>query len=298
MRILPEIHSKDQYFSMLADESVWLPAVRLIASRHGFVAQPKRMRFGTQIVYALGNVILKIYCPLWAKSFEAELIVLDNLHDLPAPSLRDWGKIDGWPYLVQSRIVGVPAGKVWGKLSPSVRCDLVREIGVLMRRLHDQPLPTGLDDNWDSFLKARLEGAEEHHRACEPWNSWLKTRIRDFTEPRFPNVLLHADLTDDHFLLSRREDRSWFVSGIIDFGDARIGHPFYDFVVVLGEYTLGEPDLSRHLLQAYGLEMSREVQEGLLNFLLLHEFGTLWHLLERYPMQEPGDLRRAVWGRS
>ena len=98
------------------------------------------------------------------------------------------------------------------------------------------------------------------------------------------------------FLLTKREDGSWFVSGIIDFGDARIGHPFYDFIAVLADYTLGEPELSYQLLAAYGLESSPEVEKGLLSFCLLHEFGRLQDFLDAHPMEGPTDLRRALWG--
>ena len=57
------------------------------------------------------------------------------------------------------------------------------------------------------------------------------------------------------------QTRRWFlvVSGIIDFGDARIGHPFYDFIAAIADYALGEPDLSHQLLEAYGMESSSEV---------------------------------------
>ena len=217
---------------------------------------------------------------------------------MPAPRVLALGKIEGWPYLVQSRAAGVPAQSVWRKLSLSVRRGLVGEIGALLRRLHDHPPPEGLDSDWESFLQARLEGAEGHHCAQEPWSSWIRSRLQEFIEPPLPHVFLHADLTADHFLLARREDGSWFVSGIIDFCDARIGHPFYDFIAVIADYTLGEPELSCQLLEAYGLERSSEVEEGLLSFCLLHEFGRLQDFLDAHPMKGPADFRRALWGKE
>ena len=221
---------------------------------------------------------------------------MESVVGLPAPAMLAHGKIDGWPYLLQSRAAGVPAQSVWRELPLRVRRGLVGEMGALLRRLHDHSLPEGLDADWDSFLRARVEGAEEHHSAQEPWSSWIRSRLQVFVEPPFPHVFLHADLTEDHFLLTRREDGSWSITGIIDFGDARIGHPFYDFTAVLADYTLGVPELSYQLLEGYGLESTPEVEEGLLSFCLLHEFGRLQDFLDAHAMEGPADFRRALWG--
>ncbi len=296
MRILPEIQCENQYSALYKDDAIWQPAVRVIAARHGISGELERLTLGTHVVYGRGEVILKLYCPLWAEFFKMERIALESVDNLPAPTLLAHGKIDGWSYLLQSRVMGVPAQSVWRELPLRVRRDLVGEIGALLRRLHDLPLPEGLDANWASFLQARLDGAEAHHSAQEPWNSWIRSRLEKFAEPPFPHVFLHADLTEDHFLLTKRKDGSWFVSGIIDFGDARIGHPFYDFIAILAYYTLGEPELSYQLLEAYGLESSPEIEEGILSFCLLHEFGCLQDFLNAYPMEGPADFRRALWG--
>lgn len=58
------------------------------------------------------------------------------------------------------------------EFEPDDRADIVRELGRLMRRLHEHGTPPGLPADWDGFLRERLERAEEHHavgrdsRAC------------------------------------------------------------------------------------------------------------------------------------
>ena len=169
MRILPEIQCENQYSALYKDDAIWQPAVRAIAARHGISGELERLTLGTHVVYGIGEVILKLYCPLWAEFFKMERIALESVDNLPAPTLLAHGKIDGWSYLLQSRVMGVPAQSVWRELPLRVRRDLVGEIGALLRRLHDLPLPEGLDANWASFLQARLDGAEAHHSAQEPW---------------------------------------------------------------------------------------------------------------------------------
>ena len=131
MSILLEIRCKDQYSALYEDDAIWRPAVRAIAARHGFEGGSERLTLGTHVVYGMGEAILKIYCPLWAESFHAERIALEGLDGLPAPRVLALGKIEGWPYLVQSRAAGVPAQSVWRKLSLSVRRGLVRINAVL-----------------------------------------------------------------------------------------------------------------------------------------------------------------------
>ena len=122
MRILPEIQCEDQYSALYEDDAIWQPAVRAIAARHGLAGEPERLTLGTHVVYGIEEVILKIYCPLWAESFEVERIALESVDNLPTPTVLSHGKIDGWPYLLQSRVMGVPAQSVWRTFySPSAK---------------------------------------------------------------------------------------------------------------------------------------------------------------------------------
>ena len=115
--VLPEIRCEDQYSALYEDDAIWQPAVREIAACHGLEGDPERLTRGTHLVYGIGGVVLKIYCPLWAASFEAERVALESVDNLPVPRVVAQGRIGEWPYLVQSRAVGVPAQSIWRKLS-------------------------------------------------------------------------------------------------------------------------------------------------------------------------------------
>ena len=79
----------------------------------------------------------------------------------------------------------------------------------------------------------------------------------------------------------------WAISGIIDFGDARIGHPYYDFIAPLAHYAYGESEVSKALLRGYGLEVTGPVMESLTKYCLLHEFGRLGDFLSRHFAADP-----------
>jgi aminoglycoside phosphotransferase (APT) family kinase protein len=87
--------------------------------------------------------------------------------------------------------------------------------------------------------------------------AWLASKARDFERrggtSSAPRVLIHGDLSGDHFLV----DGEGRLTGIIDFADARIADPALDFAGILNE--LGWRDLERVLEDYTG-----QVDSGLL----------------------------------
>lgn len=136
---------------------------------------------------------------------------------------------------------------------------------------------------------------QEHHAVGEPWRSWIGERTTGFAEPPFEPVLLSADLTEEHVLLAERKGR-WRVTGLIDFGDAVMGHPHYDFIAVLAFFTFGRPVRSRALVEAYGLELTPALADRLTTYCLLHGFGTIGDFLSRYACDDGPTFHRALWG--
>jgi hygromycin-B 7''-O-kinase len=297
--LLPRITSLDEYRAVYAVPETWLPAMREIATRHGLPGPAVQQPLGTHVVFGFGDrgggPIVKLFCPLWPADYQSEQISLAHQRGLPVPRLLAQGEIEGWPYLILSRVEGVPAVEVWPALGPEEKLRVVRQMGAFMRRLHQQPLPTGLPADWPTFLAERLARAEAHHDAPEPWRKWIRERIETFVEPPFDPVLLNGDLTGDHVLLVRRRG-AWQMSGVIDFGDARIGHPFYEFIAPLAFYTFGQPALSRALVEAYSLEPSPALLDALTTYCLLHEFGRLSDFLAQHPAGSPAQFETALWG--
>ncbi len=293
--LLPCISSIEEYRHVYADRDTWLPAVTELARRHRLPGPAQRETLGTHVVFGFGDLILKLYSPLWAQDFQAERAALRHLRGLPAPEIAAEGELEGWPYLVLTRLEGTPASMVWSSLPLEGKRGIIRQFGALIARLHQHALPGDWPDEWHAFIRERLERAEEHHGLGEPWRSWIRQQLAGFREPPLAPVLLHGDLTDDHLLLVEREG-GWKLSGLIDFGDARLGHAYYDLIAPLACYTYGQPELSLELVRAYGLEPSRPVLDSLTRYCLLHEFGKLGDCLARFPADSPQAFYRALWG--
>ncbi len=294
--VLPRIGSLDEYRAVYANNDVWLPVVREIRTRHGLAGPEVRQTLGTHVVFSLGQHILKVFCPLWPDDFRAERTALIHLNGVQTPEVVAEGEMEGWPYLIVTKLEGVPAASVWRGIAPRERVAVAAQLGRLMRSLHRAPLPQeAVRGDWDSFIRERLSRAQAHHAMPEPWLGWIREQLGGFREPPLPHVLLHADITEDHLLLIERAG-TWEISGLIDLGDARVGHPFYEFIAPLAHYAYGDPELSAALLEAYGLERTRALQDVLTRYCLLHEFGTLSDFLQRRPVSTPEQFYTALWG--
>jgi hygromycin-B 7''-O-kinase len=309
--MLPSISSHRDYTKVYTDDQIWLPAIRVLCQRHGLdIASLQRMGLGSHVAFRSGDKIIKLFSTLWPEDFISERACLKHIHGLPTPKLIAEGELEGWPYIVMNVVPGAPAVKVWNRLDLQQKRGIVTELGQIMATLHTLP-PLVLSDNtaldktasgdvalggdWNTFVQARLDNAEKHHKAEEPWKSWINQRLEDFSPTPLPAVLLSADITADHLLLSQQGDH-WRVTGFIDFGDARMGHPYYEFIAPLAYYTLGTPELAKLLLESYGLVLTAELADELTTWCLLHEFGRLQDFLDACSVGSPQEFHRALWG--
>ena len=192
-------------------------------------------------------------------------------------------------------VPGAPAEEMWDDLDDRDQVAIISQLGGMMSKLHRYPPIPHLATDWNAFLEAQLSRWFEHHQPAEPWTRWLAERLDHFSEPPFEPILLHADITAENLLLSEIDGR-WRITGFIDFGDAMMGHPYYEFIAPLAFYTLGRPHLSRLLLESYGLELTPERAQRLTTYCFLHRFGRLSAFLARYPMVDGPAFHRALWG--
>jgi hygromycin-B 7''-O-kinase len=294
--MLPAITSKSEYRALYLDPTVWLPAAEAICKRHGLDASSlQREPPGTHIVFRTGSYIIKLFSILWGEDFSSERVALRHLRGMQTPQVVAEGEIEDWPYLVITAIPGRPVNEVWDELDAPEKHSIVEHVGVFMRALHEHPPIPELTTDWDCFLADRIDHWEGHHRPDGVWRNWIRGRLSGFYEPAFTPVLLNADITDEHVLVVHRGGK-WQFSGVIDFGDAMMGHPHYEFVAPLVCLTLGEPSLSRALVESYGLELTRELAERLTTYCLLHQYGRLSDILERCSASDGDDLVRSMWG--
>jgi aminoglycoside phosphotransferase (APT) family kinase protein len=137
------------------------------------------------------------------------------------------------------------------------------DAGRHLRRLHDLPHPPGIPRfnpvgyDWRDFLlwwSDRATGKVADTGVLAPdevrrLQSQLSTAFREMADPEYR--LLHGDCQPDHFFI---EPRTGGLTALIDFGDASIGDPAWDFAVL----TLRHPQ--RLCAVLYGYRPSTQMQ--------------------------------------
>ncbi|MEM7114259.1 MAG: aminoglycoside 3'-phosphotransferase/choline kinase family protein [Chloroflexota bacterium] len=296
MSILPLIQSDEAYVQVYEETGIWLPAMKAICQRHGLDAsQLVRTDLGSHIVFRTGDIIIKLFFHLWPEDYEAEQATLSHLQGLPTPRIVAQGWLEEWPYLLITAVSGTPALHLWPSLTLAQKSDVVTQLGQLMHTLHSHPPLPVLKNDWEKFIGEQIAKGAERHSKDPAWQGWVAARLSAFEQPPFTPVLLSADITEDHLLLME-ENGCYRISGFIDFGDATMGHPYYDFIAPLSFYTFGTPMLTKQLFDAYGLALTPEVKEQITTYCLLHQFATLNDFLARHPVVDGQEFQRALWG--
>lgn len=288
----PAIHD-DDYDRFRADETAWMPAVREICARHGLdAARVEPQATGTAVVCAVGETVVKLYCPLWPEEFERERRGLAQWRDglaLPVPRLLATGDLDGWPYAVMTRLPGVMLRTVWKEMAADARAGILRRAGGIMAGLHRAPVRERIasDESWEAFTRGRVAAFanDQRKRGIAPaWIAPLQERLEEglseLADGPFP--LLHCDLHWDHFLVAR-EAGAWRITGLIDFADAMVGHPLYEFGAPLAYLGWGDLALRRELLLGYGFaahELTPALSRRLFTALLLHRYLSVARCVE------------------
>ena len=307
---LPAIHDWADWGPLFTDAARWRPAVAALwaaepslAARTGLAAIDTLTAGypGTCAVFLLDETaVIKLFPPMVAGDFVRERAVYrllaGRLPEMPR-LLADgvWRDRVDWPYLVFSFCPGRAWREARAAMSPAQRLAVARTLGQRVRLVHETPLPAGEPwpppDAWPRFVAARLAEAPAALRAALPpavaaaaadllrATGWFGARP----------VLLHADLTEDHPLVLA-EGGAWRLSGLLDWADAEVGDPLYEWVALYFGFCGREAALFRACLAGYDPAGGRwPDRRRLLAFTLLHRFGAhiIAHLL-------PAEERRAL----
>lgn len=296
--LLPSLAEEGDYDPLFANNEVWLPAIRAICQRHGIASDElQRTVLGTHIVFRTGDYIVKLFCRFWPHDYRVETACLSGLTGLPIPQLVATGELEGWPYLIMTVLVGTPTGKIWRSIGLEQKTAITRDLGQFMRQLHNQPLIAELPSDWDTFLRQRVANLQEHHRLTNKQLAWVRTLVAPIAQSAKQLVVLNCDLTHDHVLVEHSGE-TWRFCGVIDFGDAMIGHPYYDFTAPLIDHAFGEPTVAEALLSGYGAHLSDDLIQELSRFLFTHRFWGLAELSDNALSGTPQAFLDKLWGRG
>ncbi len=314
---LPVVHDWDDWRPIFTDSALWRPLIEEIWAADSTlpavtgVEMPDTVEAGypgTSAVFVVDQeVVVKLFPPMIPHDFEKEqrahrLLPRDGLH-IPAllaeGIIRD--RID-WPYLISAYV----PGEAWRDCSRRLKIDeqinILKKLGGIIRAVHATTLPT--DGDWPSLVAWQglvddrlLHVADELRRQTA-----LSYRIIQEIERLLPSIdwsafrprLCHADLTEDHLLLSQ-ESGQWQIAGLIDWADAEVAPPLYEGVTLWFSLCGRRRDLFDAFLVGYDDgALAKEISvERMLAFTFLHRFGAtiLNDILPSEEQRAVGDLK-------
>lgn len=194
-------------------------------------------------------------------SLEKEVFFLGQLADAPGivtPRVHGYGREGGIEYICMSRMPGVPAGAL--ALTGADRTRLLHDLGRMVWHLHaipqqpfrQHPLFPGPRDASDfgSRLEAGfaqaiadLRGQPDLWPLAQPPEAVAAAALQTLPAD-VPLVALHSNPGPEHVFVDPDTRR---LTGIIDFGDAFVGHPGFDWRWPL-------PEDRAAMLEGYRLE--------------------------------------------
>jgi hygromycin-B 7''-O-kinase len=239
--MLPPGATEDAFTTVCQDDAALRPGVeRLCRNLAVDVAGLTRFAAGSRPVYAVGDLVLKLFPPVDLAGCRVEAGVLAAVQGklpVPAPRVLAAGKHDGWGYILMSRLPGVPLDTAWDRVSARERDVLASQLGETVAMLHRLP-PPGISGwwpaDWPAFVARQRAGCVREQRSLGLpglWTSQLDAFLDAVALPMRPPVLLHTEVMSQHLLVSETAD-GWRLSGLIDFEPAMRGDREYEFAAV------------------------------------------------------------------
>lgn len=198
---------------------------------------------GEARTYVIDNsLIMKVQRPQQLRSstsLEKEVFFLNQIAkqtDASVPRVLGYGKKDSVEYILMTKMEGVPVENT--KLSKKEKNDLIFELGTELRKIHDMDLrpflETGLFPHDD--IKDLTERLQRRYQYAIQKKEGLSQEKISIELTALNNDLNNIHNSDDYVVLHANpyiphvyvNERTHKYTGIIDFGDAYIGHPIFD----------------------------------------------------------------------
>ncbi len=296
---LPAAVTVEAFDAVVADEAVLRPGVDALCRSLGVeTAGLARFPTGSLPVYGIGQLVLKLFPPVYAGERPVEAGVLTALAGrLPVatPLVHAAGEHQGWGYVLMDRLPGVDLAAVWPGLGRGERTRLATQVGAAVRALH-QVAPPVLEGPWPppwaGFVADQRTSAVHRHRLWGLPEHWLD-QVPGFLDgvdlaPGAADelVLLHTEVMPANLLAAQDPSGRWSLSGLCDVEPAMRGQREYEFVAIGIFLAQGDPGVLGAALSAYGYrsdQLDGALARRLMAWTLLHRCGNLATYLPRLP---------------
>jgi len=307
--VLPDAIEEAEYWRALHARPLedWLPALHRIREQHALPPGGwSRFRLGKNVVFGSPQLVLKLAPPFWAGDLRAEAETLRFVYGrlpLATPAVVAQGTLGAWGYLLQERLPGEPLRFHWPELNGDERAALAYRQGEIMAALHALPIeaaPPGLAFPWAEMLfEQRADCRRGLHASGVPpellrdldaylesvWPQLIGNTEGPTALPGRPGrVLLHGDLDAINLLVVRQGGTLCF-SGLVDWGDAKLGPSMHELISPGVHTMIGDRPALGAWYRGYGLPLERaaSIERDVMARSMLYYADELNRYLERVP---------------
>ena len=188
---LPSFDTDEEFENLKVNTSLFETIARALITRHHLPDEPLSLFEGTNIVFACGDHrVIKLYPPMHQHQYESDVLIMEHLHhqlSVSTPALEFHGEIQGWPYIIMSRLEGTLLEGLWETLDHANKIIIIRELGALIREVH--ALPTNglesIDSHWQTFIRQQIDQCVSRHRELKLSDALLQEipKYLDSIEP-------------------------------------------------------------------------------------------------------------------
>lgn len=267
MNLLPRTVDADRYFPDVHGQPLdrWRGALAALAARHGLPDGPwERAALGRNVVFLGPSAVVKLGPPCWPGDIAREADALQHVAGrLPVrtPTVQASGTIESWEYLITARCPGTNLYHLWRELDAPARRDLAWQHGALMAAVHALPVESlsssllGFD--WGLMLdeqRADLEPALARSGLSAELVAQASAYVAEaegLSAAIDTTALVHGDLSHLNFMVEQH-DGTWAITGLLDWGDVKIGPWTHELISPGVHMYLGDRDALRAWHGAYG----------------------------------------------
>jgi hygromycin-B 7''-O-kinase len=276
----------------------WERALAQIAVQHGLPGgRWQRFSLGRNVVFGTDDIVVKLGPPFWAEDIPAGAAALRFVSDrLPVATaaLLGEGTLDGWGYLIQTRLPDTLLHDIWPDLTPQERASIAFQHGALMAALHALPTadaPAILRRDWPLVIGGQWENCLEGLRRSavpEPLLDDAPAYLAPMQARVLvgePAVLLHGDLNFLNLLVERASS-GWKIAGLLDWSDVALGPMAHELISPGVHMYRGDRTLLHRWYDGYGLAAERRndvLQHEAMARAMLWYAGEFGEMLERVP---------------
>src|SRR5262249_9079930 len=155
--------------------------------------------------------VIKIFAPFRQCYLreKASLEFANGKLGIETPATLHAGEIEGWSYLIMTRLAGFPAREVWSEVVERERIEIVSRLGAALKNLHEHAPPlsdSALNRDWRGFIERQAQTCVERQRARGANPEWLES-LPAYVAARRPLLpadrrpaLLHGDVHPGNLL--------------------------------------------------------------------------------------------------